>query len=51
MKSFQLILLCFVCVAKSYGQGGRIVVEITKEKHKYALSEDFNIEYKSECKI
>ena len=34
MKSFQLILLCFVCVAKSYGQGGRIVIEITKEKHK-----------------
>jgi hypothetical protein len=35
MKSFQLILLCFVCVAKSYGQGGgRIVVEITKGKHK-----------------
>ncbi|OQP60000.1 hypothetical protein A3860_35090 [Niastella vici] len=34
MKSFQLILLCLVCVAKSYGQGGRIVVEITKEKHK-----------------
>ena len=34
MKSFQLILLCFVCVAKSYGQGGRVVVEITKGKHK-----------------
>lgn len=36
MKSFQLMLLCFVCVAKSYGQahGGRIVVEITKAKHK-----------------
>jgi len=34
MKSFQLILLCFVCVAKSYGQGGEIVIEITKEKHK-----------------
>ena len=34
MKSFQLILLCFVCVAKSYGQGGQVVVEITKEKHK-----------------
>ena len=34
MKSFQLILLCFVCVAKSYGQGGQIVIEITKEKHK-----------------
>jgi protein TonB len=33
MKSFQLILLCIVCVAKSYGQGGRIVLEITKEKH------------------
>jgi len=35
MKSFQLILLCFVCVAKSYGQAqtGRVVVEITKEKH------------------
>jgi len=34
MKSFQLILLCFVCVAKSYGQAGQVVVEITKEKHK-----------------
>lgn len=35
MKNFQLILLlCFVSVAKIYGQGGRIVVEITKEKHK-----------------
>lgn len=34
MKSFQLILLCFVCVAKSYGQFGRVVVEITKGKHK-----------------
>jgi hypothetical protein len=37
MKSFQLILLlCFVGVAKSYGQaqGGQIVIEITKEKHK-----------------
>jgi hypothetical protein len=36
MKSFQLLLLlllCFVGVAKSYGQAGRIVVEITKEKH------------------
>jgi hypothetical protein len=37
MKSFQLILLCFICIAKSYGQNasrsyGRIVVEITKEK-------------------
>ena len=38
MKSFQLILLlCFVGVAKSYGQrseGGQVVIEITKEKHK-----------------
>ena len=38
MKSFQLILLlCFVGVAKSYGQrsqGGEIVIEITKQKHK-----------------
>lgn len=35
MKSFQLILFCLViCAAKSYGQGGRIVIEITKEKHK-----------------
>jgi hypothetical protein len=37
MKSFQLILLCFICAAKSYGQTvtnsyGQIVVEITKEK-------------------
>ncbi|AEV98047.1 hypothetical protein A4D02_14580 [Niastella koreensis] len=34
MKSFPLILLCFVGVANIYGQGGRISVEITKEKHK-----------------
>lgn len=38
MKKFQLVLLCFICVAKSYGQTitssyGRIDVEITKEKH------------------
>jgi hypothetical protein len=37
MKSFQLILLCFICIAKSYGQTVtksyyRIVVEVTKEK-------------------
>lgn len=35
MKSFQLILLCFVCVAKSFGQTGHVVVEITKEKHNH----------------
>jgi len=35
MKGFQLVLLLwFVGVAKSYGQAGRIVVEITKGKHK-----------------
>jgi len=34
MKSFLLILLCFVCVAKSYGQWGQVVVEITKGKHR-----------------
>jgi hypothetical protein len=34
MKSFQLILLCLVCAVKSYGQGGRIVIEITKDKHR-----------------
>jgi protein TonB len=34
MKSFQLLLLCFVCVAISYGQAGRVVIEITKAKHK-----------------
>lgn len=34
MKSFQLLLLCFVFVAKSYGQGGRIVMAITKGSHK-----------------
>lgn len=34
MKSFLLILFCFVCVAKSYSQAGRIVMEITKAKHK-----------------
>jgi hypothetical protein len=37
MRHFQLALLCFICVAKSYGQTtaqsyGRIDVEITKEK-------------------
>ncbi len=37
MKSFQLILLCFICIANSYGQTVtksfyRIVVEITKER-------------------
>lgn len=38
MKVFQLILLCFVCVAKSFGQAkaGHIVIEITKEKHEFA---------------
>ena len=35
MKIFQLALLCFICVAKSYGQ---IVVEITKEKHPKRIS-------------
>jgi hypothetical protein len=34
MKSFHLLLLCFVCFVKSYGQAGRIVIEITKAKHK-----------------
>jgi hypothetical protein len=38
MKTFQLILLCLICVTESYGQAvaknyyGRIVVEFTKEK-------------------
>lgn len=37
MRIFQIALLCFICVAKSYGQTntrsyGRIDVEITKEK-------------------
>jgi len=38
MKIFQLVLLCFICVAKSYGQPvaqnyyGRLEVEFTKEK-------------------
>ncbi len=37
MRNFQLALLCFICVAKSYGQAvtnsyGRVDVEITKEK-------------------
>ena len=37
MRNFQLALLCFICVTKSYGQTvtnsyGRIDVEITKEK-------------------
>jgi hypothetical protein len=38
MKIFQLALLCFICIAKSYGQTvaknyyGRIEVEFTKEK-------------------
>jgi hypothetical protein len=34
MRFFQLILLCLVCFAKSYGQTGRVVIEITKAKHK-----------------
>jgi hypothetical protein len=40
MKSFQLILLCFVCVVKSFGQAkyGHIVIEITKEKHKVSAN-------------
>lgn len=38
MRNFQLALLCFIYVAKSYGQTvanryGRIDVEITKEKN------------------
>jgi hypothetical protein len=38
MRNFQLALLCFIYVAKSYcqagtGSYGRIDVEITKEKH------------------
>lgn len=38
MRNFQLVLLCFICVAESYGQTvtksyGRIDVEITKEKN------------------
>jgi periplasmic protein TonB len=37
MKNFLLTLLCFICIAKSYGQTGtnsygRVDVEITKEK-------------------
>jgi hypothetical protein len=37
MRNFQLALLCFICIAKSYSQTatrsyGKIVVEITKEK-------------------
>ncbi len=37
MRNFQLAVLCFICITKSYGQTdnntyGRIVVEITKEK-------------------
>jgi hypothetical protein len=38
MKPFQLIILCLICVTKSFGQTvaknyyGRIVVEFTKEK-------------------
>lgn len=34
MRIFQLTLLCLVCFAKSYGQTGRIVIEITKAKHR-----------------
>ena len=34
MKSFHLLLLCFVCFVKTYGQKGRIVIEITKANHK-----------------
>jgi hypothetical protein len=38
MRNFQLVLLCFICVAKNYAQRvpqnyyGRIEVEFTKEK-------------------
>jgi hypothetical protein len=38
IRNFQLVVLCFVCVAKSYGQPvaknyyGRINVEFTKQK-------------------
>jgi hypothetical protein len=39
MRHFQLALLCFICIAKSYGQAaektyGRIGVAITKESRK-----------------
>lgn len=36
MKKFQLLFFCLICVAQSYGQmkAGRVIVEITKEKHK-----------------
>jgi hypothetical protein len=34
MKSFHLLLLSFICFVKTYGQTGRIVIEITKAKHK-----------------
>ena len=43
MKYFQLALICFICVAKSYGQTGtrsygRVEVEITKEKKPRKIS-------------
>ena len=39
MRSFQLVLVCFICFASSYGQTatntyGKIDVEITKENRK-----------------
>jgi hypothetical protein len=43
MRYFPFILLCFLCVAKSYGQTGprsyhTLVVEITKEKKPKKIS-------------
>jgi periplasmic protein TonB len=43
MRYFQLVLLCFICVAKSYGQTDArsyhtVVVEITKEKKPKRIS-------------
>lgn len=43
MRCFQLALLCFICVAKSYGQTGTriyttVVVEITKEEKPKKIS-------------
>jgi hypothetical protein len=43
MRYFQLVMLCFICLAKSYGQTGTrsyhtVVVEITKEKKPKKIS-------------
>ena len=51
MKTFQLVLLCLICGAKSYGQTnsqnyyGRIEVEFTKEKRPKKFYANVKIKY------